>query len=132
MTANENLVLDFLKMLEHRKEASELEKFYHPDAEQIEFPNAITKNVTRRTLKDLKDASERGAKILTREEYEVKNLLSAGNTVILECIWRGTLAIPLGNIPAGGQMTAYFAQFFEFKDGKIFKQRNYDCFEPFS
>ncbi|MCB9307325.1 MAG: nuclear transport factor 2 family protein, partial [Lewinellaceae bacterium] len=62
---------------------------------------------------------------------EVKNLLSVGDTVVLECIWRGTLAIPIGNIPAGGQMTAYFAQVFEFRDGKIYRQRNYDCFEPF-
>jgi hypothetical protein len=52
--------------------------------------------------------------------------------VIIEAIWTGTLAIPLGNIPIGGQMKAWFAQFYEFKDGKIIKQRNYDCFEPFN
>ena len=32
--------------------------------------------------------------------------------------------------PAGSVMRARFAQFFEFRDGKIVAQRNYDCFYP--
>ena len=132
MTQNEKLVLDFLKMLELRKSSDEFQKFYHSDVEQTEFPNAITRNTTTRTLNDLKESSEKGRKILTKEKYEVKNILSVGDTVILECIFRGTLAIPIGNIAVGEQMTAHFVQIFEFKDGKIFRQRNYDCFEPFS
>lgn len=132
MTKNENTVIQFLKMLESRTSSNELENFYHHDAQQIEFPNALTKQCTTRTLQELKEASEKGSKVLTKEEYEVKNLISTNDTVVLECVWRGTLAIPMGNIEAGGQMIAYFAQIFEFKDGKIFRQRNYDCFEPFS
>ena len=132
MANNQLLVLDFLKMLEQRRPAKEFVNFYHPGVEQIEFPNAITKNTKKRTLAELKEAYEKGGALLTKEQYEVKNLLSIGETTILECVWRGTLAVPLGNIPAGGQMVAYFAQIFEFKDGKIFRQRNYDCFEPFS
>jgi ketosteroid isomerase-like protein len=54
-----------------------------------------------------------------------------GNSVIIEAVWTGTLAMPLGSIPIGGQLKANFAQFFEFADGKIIRQRNYDCFEPF-
>ena len=132
MTQNEKFVLDFLKMIEQRKSSAELQDFYHLEVEQTEFPNALTKNKIFRSLNGLKDASEKGKKILSKEEYEVKNILSVRDTVILECVWHGTLAISIGNIPIGGQMTAYFAQIFEFKDGKIFRQRNYDCFEPFS
>ncbi len=132
LTANENTVIEFLKMLENRKSSKELDGFYHPDSQQIEFPNALTKQRTTRTLQELKEASDKGSKILTKESYEIKNLISVENTVVLECVWRGTLAMPIGNIGAGGQMTAYFAQIFEFKEGKIFRQRNYDCFEPFS
>jgi len=132
MTQNEKTVIDFLKLLEQRQSSDMLNDFYHPETEQIEYPNAITKNTAIRTLNDLKQASERGIKILSKEEYEVKHLHSAGDTVILECIWKGTLAIPIGNITAGEKMTAYFAQVFEFKDGKIFRQRNYDCFESFA
>nr|WP_205685620.1 nuclear transport factor 2 family protein [Flavipsychrobacter stenotrophus] len=70
--------------------------------------------------------------MLQKETYEVVNSYEHSNTVIIEAIFRGTLAIPVGNIPVGGEMKAYFAQFYEFKDGKIIKWRNYDCFEPFS
>jgi SnoaL-like domain len=121
----------FIRTLEHRKSADELQQFYHPDIKQIEFPNTVTKNRKVSTLNDLKEASEQGKKLFLKEDYEVLNSWSFENTVIIEAIWTGTLAAPMGNIPAGGQMKAYFAQFYEFKDGKIFKQRNYDCFEPF-
>lgn len=106
--------------------------FYHPDIEQIEYPNTLTKNTTIRKLNDLKLAAEKGKQVLQKEEYEILNSYTVGNTVILEALWTGTLAIPLGSIPVGGQMKAHFAQFFEFKDGKIIRQRNYDCFEPFN
>lgn len=122
----------FIKRLQSRNSAEELIQFYHEDIEQIEFPNTLTKNKTIRNLEDLKLASERGKKVLQKEEYEILKSYSFDNTVIIEALWTGTLAIPLGNIPVGGQMRAYFAQFYEFKDEKIIKQRNYDCFEPFN
>lgn len=131
MTQNEKLVRSFLHMLETRTSTDELDNFYHPEVEQIEYPNSLTKNITVRNLQQLKEAAERGKKVLIKEEYEIKNLISFENTILLECTWKGTMAIPLGNIPAGGQMIAHFAQVFEIKDGKIFRQRNYDCFEPF-
>jgi ketosteroid isomerase-like protein len=43
--------------------------------------------------------------------------------------WSGTLAVPFETIPAGGVMRARFAVFLEFRDGRIIRQRNYDCFE---
>jgi ketosteroid isomerase-like protein len=41
----------------------------------------------------------------------------------------GTLAVPFGSFPVGSQMKAFFAVFLEFREGKIIRQRNYDCFE---
>jgi ketosteroid isomerase-like protein len=132
LSDNEKIVVEFLKMVEERQSSNELEKFYHSEIEQIEFPNAIVKNSVYRNLQDLKDGAERGSKILSREEYEIHNLFSFENVVILEATWKGTLSVAVGNIPTGGKMTAHFAQFFEFKDGTIYRQRNYDCFEPFN
>ena len=132
LTENEKTVIGFLKMIEERRSSAELEKFYHPEIEQQEYPNAIVKNTVIRKLDDLKACSERGLKIMSKEEYEIRNLFSIGDIVILEAVWKGTLAVPVGSIPGGGTMTAYFAQFFEFKDGRIYRQRNYDCFEPFN
>ena len=131
LTENEKIVVEYLNSIETRKSADVLDKYYHPEIEQIEFPNAVVKNIILRNLKDLKDASERGQKIISKEEYEIKALYSFNNIVILEAIWKGTVSVPVGNISAGEKITAYFAQFFEFKDNKIYRQRNYDCFEPF-
>ncbi len=126
------IAAEFIRTLQSRNSAEELIKFYHKDIEQIEFPNTLTKNKTVRNLDDLKLASERGKKVLQKEEYKILKSYSFENTVIIEALWTGTLAIPIGNIPAGGQMKAHFAQFYEFQDDKIIKQRNYDCFEPFN
>ena len=128
---NEKIVREFIKTLENRQHADELLEFYHSEVEQIEFPNTLTKNKAVRNLNDLLDGAEKGKKVLQKEQYEILNLYTSGNTVILEAEWTGTLAIPIGNIPVGGLMKAYFAQFFEFRDGLIYRQRNYDCFEPF-
>lgn len=131
LNENEKTVINFLKAIEGGS-TSDLQKFYHPDVEQIEYPNAVVKNTVVRKIHDLNKASAQGTKILEKQEYEVRNLYALDNVVILEAIWRGTLAVPMGSIPAGNQMVAYFAQFYEFQDGKIIKQRNYDCFEPFN
>lgn len=118
-----------MQMAEHRESPDELEQFYHPDAGQVEYPNAIPKNTAIRNLAALKEGADRGRRLM-KKEYEIRNLFSIGDTVVLEAVWRGTLAVPAGNIAAGKQMVAYFAQFFEFEDGKIYRQRNYDRFEP--
>jgi ketosteroid isomerase-like protein len=124
------IATDFLHTLQNRTSFEDLLRFYHPDIEQIEFPNTITKSTTVRSLADLKDASEKGRTVLQKEVYDIIKSYCIGNTVIIEAVWTGTLAMPMGHIPIGGQMKAYFAQFFDFQDGKIIRQRNYDCFEP--
>lgn len=131
LTQNEKTVVAFLKMVEERQSSAALDAFYHQDIEQVEYPNAIVKNTVYRNLNDLKEGAERGKQLLAKETYDIKNLYGFGDTVILEAVWTGILAIPLGTKSAGETMIANFAQFFEFKDGKIFKQRNYDCFDPF-
>ena len=134
-TSDETLLqsaLAFLQAIEAGASGDELNAFYDPEVEQIEYPNAITKQIVKRNLAILKAGSLLGKKILSTQKFEVMNSHVAGNTVILEVIWTAVAAVPLGAVPAGGTMKAYFAQFFEYRDGKIIRQRNYDCFEPFS
>ena len=131
-TKNEKVVIEFLNMVANRSSSSELDKFYHPEIQQIEYPNAVLKATAFRNLQDLKDGAERGKSIMSGENYAITQLHSFGDIVVLEAIWTGTIAVNIGNLKAGEHMKAYFAQFFEFKDGKIYRQRNYDCFEPFN
>ncbi len=121
----------FVHAIEEGKTGEELNEFYDGDILQTEYPNALTKNLTTRDLNELKVSSLKGQKVISRQTFEIINSFVSGNTVILEVVWNGTLLIPIGKMPSGGQMKAYFAQFFEFSNGKIIRQRNYDCFEPF-
>ena len=64
-----------------------------------------------------------------RQKYKIKQEIADRNRVALEVEWVGTLAVPFASIPAGGQMKAFFGVFLEFREGKIIRQRNYDCFK---
>ncbi|MBC7554099.1 MAG: nuclear transport factor 2 family protein [Taibaiella sp.] len=132
-TGRENLALalDFVKAVEAGKHGDALNEFYHEGIQQVEYPNALTRQLITRSLKDIKDSSISGQNVTIQQTFEVIKSFVAGETVILEVVWTAILAIPIGSKSPGSQMKAYFAQFFEFKNGKIYRQRNYDCFEPF-
>lgn len=101
-----------------------------PEVIQEEFPNRLVPTGAKRDLAALLDGYERGKKVISSQQYEIKNAMAGANVVALEVLWTGTLAVALGTLPVGGQMRAHFAMFLEFRDGKIVAQRNYDCFEP--
>lgn len=71
-----------------------------------------------------------GQRILKSQVFHIDNCIASGNSVAVEARWTGVLAIPLGTLAAGAEMRAHFAMFFELVDGRIHRQRNYDCFEP--
>ena len=107
------------------------DEFLDPDVEQIEFPNRLVPHGATRGLSAMKDAGERGRKVLRAQRYEVRAAYAVKETVILEVLWEGTLAVPVGALAPGDEMRAHFAVFMEFRNGRIVRQRNYDCFEPF-
>lgn len=128
---NLNLAIEFVRAVEAGAFGDDLDRFYHPDIVHIEYPNALTSVITTRNLTSLKEASIKGRQIVSQQAYDIKKTCTGTNSVTLEVYWTGTLAVPIGTLKAGDKMEAYFAQFFEFKDGKIYRQRNYDCFMPF-
>jgi ketosteroid isomerase-like protein len=73
--------------------------------------------------------NEQGRKVLRSQHYEILSEVVQGSRVAVEAIWTGILAVPLGILTPGSEMKAYLAMFFEFRDGRIASQRNYDCFE---
>jgi ketosteroid isomerase-like protein len=111
--------------------AADVLRFFADDVIQVEFPNRLVPAGVTRDLAALRDAAERGRKVMTAQRLEVINAIASGEQVAVEAIWTATLAVPLGNIPAGGEMRARFAIFLTYRDGKIVRQHNYDCFDPF-
>ena len=106
-------------------------EFFDPDVVQEEFPNRFVPSGARRDLAALREAAARGRAVLRGQRYEVRAAYAVGDTVILEVLWAGTLAITVGSLAAGDEMRAHFAVFIELRDGRIYRQGNYDCFEPF-
>lgn len=103
---------------------------FTPDAVMEQLPNRIYPQGMRGTISQMAEAFEKGRKILSAQTYEIKNAVVDGNSVAVEVLWTGTLAIAFGTLSAGAKMRCHSAMFFEFQDGKIVRQRNYDCFEP--
>ncbi|MEV0618683.1 nuclear transport factor 2 family protein [Nonomuraea sp. NPDC050404] len=106
-----------------------IEPYLHEDIVHHELPNALFPDGVVRDLDGVREASEKGAKTVSEQRFEVRNAVAAGDQVALEVLWTGTLAIPVGALPAGHTMRAHLAVFLEFRDGRIIAQRNYDCYE---
>lgn len=130
----ENLraVRAFFEAVQAGESDGALERLYAEDVVQEEFPNRFLPDGATRGLTELRAAAERGRKVMSAQTYEILSTVAQGDVVVVEAAWSGTLAMPIGEAtPAGTVMRARFAQFFEFRDGRIVAQRNYDCFYPF-
>jgi hypothetical protein len=83
-----------------------------------------------RDLAALLEGAERGKALMASQTYRIEKSIAAEDRVALEVTWSGTLAVQAGTLRPGDTMTAHFAMFLDFADGKILAQRNYDCFDP--
>jgi hypothetical protein len=53
-----------------------------------------------------------------------------GDWVALEMDWIGIIAVQIQNLPPDSEMRDHAAVFLQFRDGRVARQRHYDCFEP--
>jgi ketosteroid isomerase-like protein len=132
-TPSDNIAIArrYLQAIEAGSTGADLAAFFTPDVVQDEFPNRLVAQGARHDLAAMLAGAERGQRVVARQQYDVRNALATGDQVALEVVWTATLRVPVGSLPAGGEMRAHFAVFLEFRDGKIAAQRNYDCFDPF-
>jgi ketosteroid isomerase-like protein len=120
----------FVAAVAARAPVETISAFYARDCLQEEFPNRLLPQGARRNLAELQQAMARGREVISAETYDIRIAIAMGNTVALEVVWTGKLAVGFGSLKPGDEMRAHFAQFFEFQDGLIVRQRNYDCFDP--
>jgi ketosteroid isomerase-like protein len=124
-----DVIRHYLKAIETGTFA-EIEPLFTPDVVVEQLPNRIYPQGLRADRAVMSEAFERGRKVLSSQRYEIKNAVAHDNLVSVEVLWTGTLAVEFGTLAVGSQMRCHSAMFFEFRDGKIASQRNYDCFEP--
>lgn len=130
-TPTENLqaVRRYMKGIEDGSFAA-IADLFTPGMTMEQLPNRIYPKGIRSDLAQMAQGFEKGRKLFSSQTYEIKNAIVSGDSVAVEVLWTGTLAVTFGTLVASSQMRAHSAMFFEFKDGKIASQRNYDCFEP--
>ena len=128
---NEALAREYLAALERGEAGEQLRRYYTPDFEQIEYPNALNPKGQRSDLAKTLERSEKGKQVLRSQKYSVVTSIASGDSVALEVEWRGVMAIPIASLQPGQEMRANFGVFLDFRDGRIARQRNYDCFQPF-
>jgi ketosteroid isomerase-like protein len=107
----------------------DLEEFLGRDFVQEEFPNRFSPRGSTSDLQQTKEARARGQALLKAESFEVVGAVASADEVALEVKWTGTVSGASGPFTAGQVLRARFAIFLEFNEGRITKQRNYDCFE---
>jgi ketosteroid isomerase-like protein len=129
-SANVERARAYLRALEDRASEADLADFFAPEVEIVQYPNRLVPKIVRSTLADAMRESAQGKRSLSRQTYLPENLVAAGNHVAMQVTWEGVLAVPVAGMEPGSTMRAWFAMFLEFRDGKIVRQSNYDCFEP--
>lgn len=132
MTTTDNLAIarKYLEALENGAEGGALAEFFTEDVVQEEFPNRLSPIGAHRDLKAIRDAARKGKKTLRAQKFDVRNSIVDGDNVALEVLWSGLLAVPVDTLPADTEMRAHISIWLEFRDGKISRQHNYDCFDP--
>jgi ketosteroid isomerase-like protein len=108
-----------------------LSQFVTPDMIHEDMPNRVFPNGSRYDLAGMREGAERGKALMRKQRYDILSTIASGSTVVIQLDWAAELAVPLGTLKAGDEMRAHVAIFMEFRDGKICRQRDYGCYEPF-
>jgi ketosteroid isomerase-like protein len=132
MTATDNLEIArrYLEAVESGAEGAALAEFFTKDVIQEEFPNRLAPIGAHRNLQAILDSARQGRKMLRAQKFEILNSIVEGDRVALEVYWSGLLDVPVDTLPADSELRAHFSMWLEFKDGKIARQHNYHCFDP--
>ena len=71
------LAVELMQALESGAHGDELRRFFHEDAEQIEYPSLVDPRVGRRDLDSMITASELGAGMLAFQRYDVRRWIES-------------------------------------------------------
>lgn len=115
-----DIVLDYLRAIESH-DLDLVASFLHDDVQVVEHPNKLNPHGATYDRAALRAAGERGKAILDSERYEVRALTCEGDRVVAQIAWTGTLK-------DGRSMRAEICSVVGLRDGKIWRQEQYDCF----
>jgi hypothetical protein len=132
MSENAKIVKEYLEHVEKFFfEEPVVAQLIHPDVAFVEYPNLINKKGQVRNLAQARAGMEMGRKLLAWQKYEVTDTVEGFQSLFVEAKWSGQVAADIGHLKKDQILSAATAMRFDFKEGKIFRQVNYDCYEPF-
>ncbi|MFT3767060.1 MAG: nuclear transport factor 2 family protein [Minicystis sp.] len=123
-------VRNYLAAVERLQDVDEVVSFWHPEGIFEELPNAISPRGSTRDRSTLVKSFGHAKTLIATQRNEVVNIFGAGDQVLVEFVWTGTLAIDAGPLRAGETLRARCAGVFTMRDGLIYRQRQYDCYDP--
>jgi ketosteroid isomerase-like protein len=123
----QDIVTAYLRAIEAR-DTEAVDRLLHPEVQLTEHPNRVSPAGMRADLAGMRAAGERGRKLMASERYEIRQMIVEGDRAAVQLTWSGTLAVAAGPLPAGHVMRAEICSILELKDGKVWRQEQYDCF----
>jgi ketosteroid isomerase-like protein len=121
MRSPRDTVLEYLRAIES-KDLHHVATFMHDDVQVTEHPNKLNPSGAKYDRAALRAAGERGAAILASERYDVRAMTCEGDRVVAQIAWTATLK-------DGRSMRAHICSVIELRDGLVWRQEQYDCFE---
>ena len=130
MNENIELAREYIRAIESGATGDAVARFFTPDVVITELPNRVAPHGSVSDLAKALEAVKRGQRLFKKQTYTITNILGHGDRVALEMDWTGVTAVQIQNLPTDSEMRDHAAIFLEFRDGRISRQRTYDCFEP--
>jgi len=129
-SSHQNLVLRMYAAISAGATGDELATYFHPEAQQIEYPSVMRPHGHRRGLAEMRQGAEIGTKIIADQHYEVHTMVEDGDRLAVQFTWTATVTADLGAIPTGTRLVSHVAAFYIIRDGLVLEQSSYDCYEP--
>ena len=109
-------------------ELAAIDELLDPEMRFIERPNRVSPRGSERDREQVLASVEQGRELLQEQRFDVVDHLVAGDTVATRVVWTGKLAVEAPPLAAGSRLRADSSMYFDFRDGRILRQENYDCF----
>jgi ketosteroid isomerase-like protein len=130
MSAQTDLLLDLYSTISAGVTDDRLTEFFHPDAEQVEYPSLLRPEGHRRSLAHIREGAELGATMIRSQVFDVHHVVEQGEHAAVQLTWTAVLAVDVGELAAGSRLVSHVAAFYDFRDGRVLRQSSYDCYEP--
>jgi len=98
----------------------------HPEFQVTEYPSVFRPELRSSGFEEVVQRIGDGRRLLSAQHFEITSHVESDLLVAVEGLWNGLLAADDGGQKKGKSLKARFCMIFEFKEGKIWRQRAYE------